>query len=103
MFAVLERPQDFWQAGNLEQRRIIQSLLFTGPIEYSASDGFGTTNFSLPFKLLQLDQQGKTELVEVARIELASASPPRRGLHAYSVIDLTKSYPTGRENFWPVQ
>lgn len=67
MFAVLERPQDFWQAGNLEQRRIIQSLLFTGPIEYSASNGFGTTKFSLPFKLLQLDRQEKPELVEVVR------------------------------------
>jgi len=42
-------------------------------------------------------------LVEVARIELASASPPRRGLHAYSVFDLTASYPTGRENSQPVQ
>ncbi len=68
MFTVLERPQDFWQVGNLEQRRIIQSLLFTGPIEYSASDGFGTTKFSLPFKLLQLDRQEKPELVEVAAL-----------------------------------
>ncbi len=103
MFAVLERPQDFWEAGNLEQRRIIQSLLFTGPIEYSASDGFGTTNFSLPFKLLQLDQQGKTELVEVVGIEPTSASPTLRALHAYSVFNLTAGYPTGRENSQPVQ
>ncbi len=102
MFAVLERPQDFWEVGNLEQRRIIQSLLFTGPIEYSARDGFGTTTFSLPFKLLQLDRQEKPELVEVARIELASASPLPRGLHAYSVINLTAGYPTGRENSQPV-
>jgi len=42
-------------------------------------------------------------LVEVARIELASASPPPRGLHAYTVFDLTASYPTGRENSQPVQ
>jgi len=41
-------------------------------------------------------------LVEVARIELASASPPLRGLHAYSVINLTAGYPTGRENSQPV-
>ncbi len=42
-------------------------------------------------------------LVEVARIELASASPPRRGLHAYSVFNLTTSYPTGREDSQPAQ
>ena len=42
-------------------------------------------------------------LVEVARIELASASPTLRALHAYSVFNLTACYPTGRENSQPVQ
>ena len=42
-------------------------------------------------------------LVEVARIELASASPLLRGLHAYSVFNLTAGYPTGRENSQPVR
>ncbi len=42
-------------------------------------------------------------LVEVARIELASASPLPQGLHAYSVFSLTVSYPTGRENSQPAQ
>ena len=42
-------------------------------------------------------------MVEVARIELASASPPPQGLHAYSVFDLAISYPTGREDLQPVQ
>jgi len=37
----------------------------------SASDGFGTTKFSLPFKLLQLDRHEKPELVEAAGIEPA--------------------------------
>ncbi len=42
-------------------------------------------------------------LVEVARIELASASPTLRGLHAYTVFNLTMGYPTGRENSQPAQ
>ena len=42
-------------------------------------------------------------LVEVARIELASASPLLRGLHAYTVFNLAVSYPTGREDSQPVQ
>ena len=42
-------------------------------------------------------------LVEAAGIEPASASPPLRGLHAYSVFDLIAGYPTGREGLKPVQ
>ena len=75
VFDFLGRPHQLWNNGNLEQRRIIQSLMFTGPIEYSVSEGFGTTKFSLPFKLLQLDRQEEPELVEAAGIEPASASP----------------------------
>jgi len=36
-------------------------------------------------------------------IEPASASPPLRGLHAYSVFNLVAGYPTGREDQQPVQ
>ena len=36
-------------------------------------------------------------------IEPASASPPLRGLHAYSVFNLIAGYPTGREDQQPVQ
>jgi len=68
VFGVLDCPQELWRTGTLEQRRIIQSLMFTSPIEYSAGDGFGTTKFSLPFKLLQLDRQEKQSLVEAATI-----------------------------------
>ena len=42
-------------------------------------------------------------LVEAAGIEPASASPPLRGLHAYSVFNLITGYPTGREDRQPVQ
>ena len=42
-------------------------------------------------------------VVEAAGIEPASASPPLRGLHAYSVFSLAAGYPTGRENLQPVQ
>jgi len=42
-------------------------------------------------------------MVEMAGLEPASASPPLRGLHAYSVFDLIAGYPTGREILQPVQ
>jgi hypothetical protein len=40
---------------------------------------------------------GASENFRNAGIEPASASPPRRGLHAYSVFTLITGYPTGRE------
>jgi len=40
-------------------------------------------------------------VVEVVGIEPTSASPPLRGLHAYSVFNLIAGYPTGRENSQP--
>jgi len=43
------------------------------------------------------------QLVEAAGIEPASASPPLRALHAYSVFDLIAGYPTGREDLKPAQ
>ena len=64
---LLSRPDELWDYGNLEQCKIIQSLIFTGPIECSSSVGFGTTKFSLPFKLLQFDRLGKPDLVEAAK------------------------------------
>ena len=48
-------------------------------------------------------QRGPSCLVEAAGIEPASASPPLRGLHAYSVFNLIAGYPTGRENLKPAQ
>ena len=42
-------------------------------------------------------------VVEVVGIEPTSASPLRQGLHAYSVFNLTTSYPTGREDLQPAQ
>jgi len=50
------------------------------------------------------DPKGRPfHLVEVARIELASASPPLQGLHAYTVFSLVAGYPTGRDNLQPVR
>ena len=42
------------------------------------------------------------KMVEAAGIEPASASPPPRGLHAYTVFNLAAGYPTGMENQQPV-
>jgi len=64
----LANPSSYWKHGGLHQKRVVQSLLFTGAIEYSKEKGFGTANFSLPFKLLQEASGTNSNLVEAAGI-----------------------------------
>ncbi len=44
-------------------------MLFTSPIEYSKAKGFGTANFSLPFKLLQETSGTNSNLVGLLGLE----------------------------------
>ena len=76
-------PAHYWQEGDLNQKRLVQSLVFTDAIEYSKNEGFGTANFSLPFKLLRETNGPNSNLVEVAGVEPASASLTSLVLHAY--------------------
>jgi len=78
----IEKPSRYWLEGNLKQKHLVQSLMFTDAIEYSKESGFGTANFSLPFKLLQEINGSNSNLVEAAGIEPASACPLPAALHA---------------------
>ena len=75
-------PREYWESGDLSQKRLVQTLMFTRPIEYSKDNGFGTANFSLPFSLLQETSGSNSKLVETAGIEPASASTLPSALHA---------------------
>ena len=61
----LENPSYYWTNGDLEQKRLVQSLIFTDMIEYSKKSGFGTANFSLPFKLLRETSGPNSKLVDI--------------------------------------
>ena len=77
----MSKPSVFWAEGNLEQKRMVQTMLFTSPLEYSKEQGFGTTNFSLPFKLLRDYNSRETNLVEAGGFEPPSVSSRPRDLH----------------------
>lgn len=62
-------PSEYWIAGNLQQKRLVQTLMFTSLIEYSKDKGYGIANFSLPFKLLQETSGSNSYLVEMAGIK----------------------------------
>jgi DNA invertase Pin-like site-specific DNA recombinase len=66
----LEKPAYYWINGDLEQKRMVQSLVFTDLIEYSKETGFGTANLALPFRVLATKDKDKSNLVEAGEIEL---------------------------------
>ena len=63
------KPSRYWVEGGLKQKHLVQSLMFMDAIEYSKESGFGTANFSLPFKLLQETSGSNSNLVEAAGIK----------------------------------
>ena len=78
----IEKPSRYWVEGGLRQKHLVQSLLFVDAIEYSKESGFGTANFSLPFRLLKETSGSNSNLVETAGVEPASVSPLPSALHA---------------------
>lgn len=82
VFSVLESPEKLWRTGNVEQQKLLQSLILLDPIEYRYQEGFGTALFSLPFRLLRPERKEKVDLVEAAGIEPASEDLPLQALHA---------------------
>ncbi len=60
---LLSTPSKFWLESNYQKRLLIQNLIFTDLIQYSKESGFGTVNFSLPFSMLQEDDNTNNNLV----------------------------------------
>jgi len=73
VLAYIKNPSDKWENGVLNDKRLVLKLVFTGKISYDYENGFGTANYSLPIKAFELLATSKSQGVEMARIELASA------------------------------
>ena len=69
----------------VSHRQIVVRLVTRGALQHLQADG--ASQWEAPVCL-----------VEAAGIEPASASPPLRGLHAYSAFDLVTGYPADGEN-----
>ena len=72
---------NYWINGDLEQKRLVQSLMFSDLIEYSKESGFGTANLAFPFKMLAMKNKDKRNLVEAGGFEPPSVSSRPRDLH----------------------
>ncbi|AGH51411.1 resolvase [Sphingomonas sp. MM-1] len=87
--AFLANPWNLWETGELEDRRAMLKLVFTGHLTYDRKTGFQTPEISLPFKALEEISGSKKEMVHPRGFEpLASAfgelkQGPRHGSLIY--------------------
>src|SRR5690606_17943530 len=74
----LSSPWDIYEKGCFAMRQTVLRLAFPEPLRYCRNEGYGTPEFSFPFKVLGGISGQKSEMVLRERIEL-SASPLPRG------------------------
>ena len=61
---ILSNPEQLWQEGDLTMKRLVQNMVFDGPIRYSPSTNFGTSKFYLPFSMLSNLTAQNSNMVE---------------------------------------
>ena len=59
VMAFIENPHDAWIRGDLKRKKLVQRLVFARPIALHPSQGIGTADLSLPFKMLKENISGK--------------------------------------------
>lgn len=63
-------PDDAWVSGDLNQKRLVQKLVFRRPFAIEPANVIGTADLSLPLKLLKENISGKKQFGGAAGIEL---------------------------------
>jgi Site-specific recombinases, DNA invertase Pin homologs len=61
----MANPHDAWAKGNLDQKKLVQRLVFARPVVIDPKEGVGTADLSLPFKMLKEISGGKKQLVDM--------------------------------------
>lgn len=61
-------PYDVWVSGDLNQKRLVQKLVFRSPLVIDPSEAIGTADLSLPFKMLKYISGDKYQLGGVNHI-----------------------------------
>ena len=59
----MANPYAVWANGNLDQKKLVQRLVFARPVVIDPKEGVGTADLSLPFKMLKDISSGKNKLV----------------------------------------
>jgi site-specific DNA recombinase len=66
----LASPWKLWESGQLESRRAVLKLAFSGSLAYKKNEGFRTPNLALPFKVLGQILSGEKGMARPKRFEL---------------------------------
>ena len=71
----LANPWKLRACGHYHMKRLVLRLAFSEPIAYCRNEGYRTPKTSLPFKVLESFQTGKSDLVRPRRLELPRELP----------------------------
>lgn len=63
---VLKSPYQSWKSGDAVRQHLIGDLVFDGLPAYNRKEGFGTINFSLPYRVSQALMDSESRLVDQA-------------------------------------
>lgn len=62
----IDNPREAWVKGDIRKKKLVQKLVFMGPIIIDTKDAIGTANLSLIFNMLGEECTIKKQLVEAA-------------------------------------
>ena len=71
VFEILKNPYSAWQKGDFAMKRLILQIVFEQSLAYNRNSGFETAILSLPLRVFELSEVDNSQVVEMARIELA--------------------------------
>src|SRR5579871_461306 len=59
--SILENPYHTWETGGEETNKLVTRLVFTSPLSYDRTTGFGTPEYTLPFLISRRLKGQKSE------------------------------------------
>ena len=65
----LKNPQERWQLGGFEEKRLVLKLVFSRQIPYDKDLGFGTADLSLPIEIFSGKYRSKKQVVDMVGVE----------------------------------
>lgn len=65
----IANPRNLWDSGDLKRRRMVPKLLFGGRLPYKRNEGYRTGGIAHPYRLIQLVQTNKYDLVPQEGLE----------------------------------
>ncbi len=69
IFDFISNPYSLWANGDFENKRLVLKLAFAQQVTFDRETGFGTAQYSLPFKVMKDLSNGNSAMVEPSGVE----------------------------------